>query len=250
MFSGSQSVPVKLCESDFAAFTALSLLSSHYPLSFPLVLFLLPTCHHLLPLFYFLLYPLLFFLFSPSSIFHCLISFFPVFAFIFFLFNDLSELCELSLLSHLSSLLFSRLCSSFIPNTTDSENTDCPPFDPRFPFSLLPPSLRLCPQDVQIVSTDENQVFLALQEWYQSDTYNLYQSDPQGVYYSIILENVRSTKQPEENVLIDILEVRWGGGVGTSLMALDKGPSEYLDVSVSYPVCDTRPQTHWFLLQM
>lgn len=64
------------------------------------------------------------------------------------------------------------------------------------------------------MSTDENQVFLALQEWYQSDTYNLYQSDPQGVYYSIVLENVRSTKQPEENVLIDILEVRGGGGVG------------------------------------
>lgn len=58
------------------------------------------------------------------------------------------------------------------------------------------------------MSTDENQVFLALQEWYQSDTYNLYQSDPPGVYYSMVLENVRSTKQPEENVLIDILEVR------------------------------------------
>lgn len=75
-------------------------------------------------------------------------------------------------------------------------------------FSLFPPYFHLCLQDVQIVSTDENQVFLALQEWYQSDTYNLYQSDPQGVYYSIVLENVRSTKQPEENVLIDILEVR------------------------------------------
>lgn len=63
------------------------------------------------------------------------------------------------------------------------------------------------PQDLQIISTDENQVFVAVQEWYQTDTYNLYQSDPQGVYYSILLENVRSTKQPEENVLIDILEV-------------------------------------------
>lgn len=62
-------------------------------------------------------------------------------------------------------------------------------------------------QDLQIISTDENQVFVAVQEWYQTDTYNLYQSDPQGVYYSILLENVRSTKQPEENVLIDILEV-------------------------------------------
>lgn len=62
-------------------------------------------------------------------------------------------------------------------------------------------------QDVQIVSTDENQVLLALQEWYQTDTYNLYASDQQGVYYSILLENVRSTKQPEENVIIDVLEV-------------------------------------------
>ncbi|XP_036407061.1 VPS10 domain-containing receptor SorCS2 isoform X1 [Megalops cyprinoides] len=76
----------------------------------------------------------------------------------------------------------------------------------RFPKYALP-------KDVQIVSTDENQVFLALQEWYQTDTYNLYQSDPQGMYYSIVLENVRSTKQPEENVLIDILEVRGIKGV-------------------------------------
>lgn len=64
------------------------------------------------------------------------------------------------------------------------------------------------------MSTDENQVFLALQEWYQTDTYNLYQSDPQGVYYSIVLENVRSTKQPEENVIIDILEVRQQSRLG------------------------------------
>ena len=67
------------------------------------------------------------------------------------------------------------------------------------------------------MSTDESQVFLALQEWYQTDTYNLYLSDPQGVYYSIVLENVRSARQPEENTLIDILEVRvcvGGGGDG------------------------------------
>ncbi|KAK2860036.1 hypothetical protein Q7C36_004202 [Tachysurus vachellii] len=69
------------------------------------------------------------------------------------------------------------------------------------------------PKDVQIVSTDENQVLLALQEWYQTDTYNLYASDQQGVYYSILLENVRSTKQPEENVIIDVLEVRGIKGV-------------------------------------
>ncbi|XP_046871070.1 VPS10 domain-containing receptor SorCS2 [Hypomesus transpacificus] len=76
----------------------------------------------------------------------------------------------------------------------------------RFPKYALP-------KDVQIVSTDESQVFLALQEWYQTDTYNLYLSDPQGVYYSIVLENVRSARQPEENTLIDILEVRGIRGV-------------------------------------
>ncbi|KAJ0055861.1 hypothetical protein NL108_013982, partial [Boleophthalmus pectinirostris] len=76
----------------------------------------------------------------------------------------------------------------------------------RFPKYALP-------KDVQIVSTDENQVFLALQEWYQTDTYNLYQSDPQGVYYSLVLENVRSTQQPEESTLIDILEVKGVKGV-------------------------------------
>ncbi|XP_078534650.1 VPS10 domain-containing receptor SorCS2 isoform X2 [Lissotriton helveticus] len=69
------------------------------------------------------------------------------------------------------------------------------------------------PKDLQIISTDENQVFVAVQEWYQTDTYNLYQSDPQGVYYSIVLENVRSTKQPEESVVVDILEVRGVKGV-------------------------------------
>uniref|UniRef100_A0A3B4GYX7 VPS10 domain-containing receptor SorCS2 n=1 Tax=Pundamilia nyererei TaxID=303518 RepID=A0A3B4GYX7_9CICH len=84
----------------------------------------------------------------------------------------------------------------------------------RFPKYALP-------KDVQIVSTDENQVFLALQEWYQSDTYNLYQSDPKGIYYSIVLENVRSTKQPEENVLIDILEVRGIKGVFLANQKID-----------------------------
>ncbi|XP_026123542.1 VPS10 domain-containing receptor SorCS2 isoform X1 [Carassius auratus] len=84
----------------------------------------------------------------------------------------------------------------------------------RFPKYALP-------KDVQIVSTDENQVFLALQEWYQTDTYNLYQSDPQGVYYSIVLENVRSTKQPEEKVLIDILEVRGIKGIFLANQKID-----------------------------
>ncbi|XP_077166980.1 VPS10 domain-containing receptor SorCS2 isoform X1 [Paroedura picta] len=77
------------------------------------------------------------------------------------------------------------------------------------------------PKDLQIISTDESQVFVAVQEWYQTDTYNLYQSDAQGVSYSIVLENVRSTKQPEENVLIDILEVRGVKGVFLANQKID-----------------------------
>lgn len=50
-------------------------------------------------------------------------------------------------------------------------------------------------------------MFVAVQEWYQMDTYNLYQSDPRGVRYSLVLEDVRSSRQAEESVVIDILEV-------------------------------------------
>ena len=50
-------------------------------------------------------------------------------------------------------------------------------------------------------------MFVAVQEWYQTDTYNLYQSDPRGVRYSLVLGDVRSSRQAEESVVIDILEV-------------------------------------------
>uniref|UniRef100_A0A4X2LXN1 Sortilin related VPS10 domain containing receptor 2 n=1 Tax=Vombatus ursinus TaxID=29139 RepID=A0A4X2LXN1_VOMUR len=91
----------------------------------------------------------------------------------------------------------------------------------RNEFVLMKLPKYALPKDLQIISTDENEVFVAVQEWYQTDTYNLYQSDPQGVYYSIVLENVRSTKQPEENVLIDILEVRGVKGVFLANQKID-----------------------------
>lgn len=50
-------------------------------------------------------------------------------------------------------------------------------------------------------------MFVAVQEWYQTDTYNLYQSDPRGVRYALVLEDVRSSRQAEDSVVIDILEV-------------------------------------------
>lgn len=168
------------------------------------------------------LLPLLLYLFPPVCLPPVITRYFHItypLPFTFIHFNDHSEVHDIQLLNHLLCIafihvhvcvLFSCLHRSFIPQHDSSKKYWLSPFDMRC-VVLLSPSL----QDVQIVSTDENQVFLALQEWYQSDTYNLYQSDPQGVYYSIILENVRSTKQPEENVLIDILEVRQSGGAGT-----------------------------------
>lgn len=60
---------------------------------------------------------------------------------------------------------------------------------------------------MHIISTDENQVFAAVQEWNQNDTYNLYISDVRGVYFTLALENVKSNRGLEGNVIIDLYEV-------------------------------------------
>ncbi|KAF5927039.1 hypothetical protein HPG69_001672, partial [Diceros bicornis minor] len=91
----------------------------------------------------------------------------------------------------------------------------------RGEFVLMKLPKYALPKDLQIVSTDENQVLVAVQEWYQTDTYNLYQSDPRGVRYSLVLEDVRSSRQAEENVLIDILEVRGVKGVFLANQKID-----------------------------
>ncbi|CAM4595742.1 VPS10 domain-containing receptor SorCS1 isoform X1 [Caretta caretta] len=63
------------------------------------------------------------------------------------------------------------------------------------------------PKDMHVISTDENQVFAAVQEWNQNDTYNLYISDTRGVYFTLALENVKSSRRLEGNVMIDLYEV-------------------------------------------
>ncbi|XP_026524410.1 VPS10 domain-containing receptor SorCS1 [Notechis scutatus] len=63
------------------------------------------------------------------------------------------------------------------------------------------------PKDMHLISTDENQVFAAVQEWNQNDTYNLYISDTQGIYFTLALENVKSSRDLEGNVMIDLYEV-------------------------------------------
>nr|XP_054409654.1 VPS10 domain-containing receptor SorCS2 isoform X2 [Pongo abelii] len=91
----------------------------------------------------------------------------------------------------------------------------------RNEFVLMKLPKYALPKDLQIISTDESQVFVAVQEWYQMDTYNLYQSDLRGVRYALVLQDVRSSRQAEESVLIDILEVRGVKGVFLANQKID-----------------------------
>ncbi|KAF3687128.1 VPS10 domain-containing receptor SorCS1 [Channa argus] len=61
------------------------------------------------------------------------------------------------------------------------------------------------PKDLHVISTDENRVVAAVQEWNQNETYNLYVSDTSGVYYTLALENVVSSMGPEGNVMVDFV---------------------------------------------
>ncbi|RXM27121.1 VPS10 domain-containing receptor SorCS3 [Acipenser ruthenus] len=63
------------------------------------------------------------------------------------------------------------------------------------------------PKDMHIISTDENQVFAAVQEWYQNDTYNLYISETRGIYFTLALEHVKTSRGLEGNIMIDLYEV-------------------------------------------
>ncbi|XP_020494740.2 VPS10 domain-containing receptor SorCS1 isoform X2 [Labrus bergylta] len=63
------------------------------------------------------------------------------------------------------------------------------------------------PKDLHVISTDENRVVAAVQEWNQNETYNLYVSDTTGVYYTLALENVVSSMGLEGNVMVDLYEV-------------------------------------------
>ncbi|XP_045884054.1 VPS10 domain-containing receptor SorCS3 isoform X2 [Meles meles] len=62
-------------------------------------------------------------------------------------------------------------------------------------------------QDMHIISTDENQVFAAVQEWNQNDTYNLYISDTRGIYFTLAMENIKSIRGLMGNIIIELYEV-------------------------------------------
>ncbi|XP_066457586.1 VPS10 domain-containing receptor SorCS1 [Eleutherodactylus coqui] len=77
----------------------------------------------------------------------------------------------------------------------------------REPFAQMKLPKYALPKDMHVISTDENQVFVAIQEWNQNETYNLYISDTRGIFFTLALENVKSIKGPEGNVMIDLYEV-------------------------------------------
>ncbi|MEE6486952.1 hypothetical protein FKM82_014740 [Ascaphus truei] len=78
----------------------------------------------------------------------------------------------------------------------------------RDPFAQMKLPKYSLPKDMHVISTDENQVFVAIQEWNQNETYNLYISDTRGVFFTLALENVESSRGPEGNVMIDLYELR------------------------------------------
>nr|XP_046209850.1 VPS10 domain-containing receptor SorCS3-like isoform X2 [Oncorhynchus gorbuscha] len=69
------------------------------------------------------------------------------------------------------------------------------------------------PKDMHIISTDKKQVFAAVQEWNQNDTYSLYISDSPGVYFTLSLENLRTRREPGGNVLVDMYKVEGINGI-------------------------------------
>uniref|UniRef100_A0A8C4S2L0 Sortilin related VPS10 domain containing receptor 3 n=1 Tax=Erpetoichthys calabaricus TaxID=27687 RepID=A0A8C4S2L0_ERPCA len=84
------------------------------------------------------------------------------------------------------------------------------------------------PKDMHIISTDENQVFAAVQEWNQNDTYNLYTSDPRGIYFTLALENVKTSRGVEGNIMIDLYEVAGIKGILIANRKLDNQVKTYI----------------------
>ncbi|XP_030634789.1 VPS10 domain-containing receptor SorCS3 [Chanos chanos] len=77
----------------------------------------------------------------------------------------------------------------------------------REPFVRIKIPKYSLPKDMHIISTDGGQVFAAVQEWNQNDTYNLYISDTRGVFFTLALESVRTSRGLGGNSMIDLYEV-------------------------------------------
>uniref|UniRef100_A0A5S6L3U2 Charged multivesicular body protein 2b n=2 Tax=Xenopus tropicalis TaxID=8364 RepID=A0A5S6L3U2_XENTR len=83
---------------------------------------------------------------------------------------------------------------------------------------------------MHIISTDQKQVFAAVQEWNQNETYNLYISDTRGVFFTLALENVKSSRGVEGNIVIDLYEVAGVKG----LFLANKKVDEQIKTFITY----------------
>ncbi|KAM6916732.1 VPS10 domain-containing receptor SorCS3-like [Xenentodon cancila] len=96
------------------------------------------------------------------------------------------------------------------------------------------------PKDMHIISTDEKQVFAAVQEWNQNNTYSLYISDSPGVYFILSLENLRTSRGPAGNLLVDFYKVEGINGMYLANKLVDN----HIKTFITY----NKGQT-WALLQ-
>ncbi|XP_031612707.1 VPS10 domain-containing receptor SorCS3 [Oreochromis aureus] len=86
------------------------------------------------------------------------------------------------------------------------------------------------PKDMHIISTDEKQVFAAVQEWNQNNTYSLYISDSPGVYFILSLENLRTIRGPAGNLLVDFYKVEGINGMYLANKLVDN----YIKTFITY----------------
>ncbi|XP_031697332.1 VPS10 domain-containing receptor SorCS1-like [Anarrhichthys ocellatus] len=84
------------------------------------------------------------------------------------------------------------------------------------------------PKDLQIISTDDNQVVAAIQDWHQNDSYNLYMSESRGLFFTLMLENAVSSRGPEGNIMIDLYEVAGIKGVFLSNKVVENQVKTYI----------------------
>uniref|UniRef100_A0A3Q3JX12 PKD domain-containing protein n=1 Tax=Monopterus albus TaxID=43700 RepID=A0A3Q3JX12_MONAL len=83
----------------------------------------------------------------------------------------------------------------------------------REPFKRMKLPKYCLPKDMHIISTDEKHVFAAVQEWNQNNTYSLYISDSPGIYFTLSLENLRTSRGPVGNLLVDFYKVEGINGM-------------------------------------
>ncbi|KAL1005910.1 hypothetical protein UPYG_G00065460 [Umbra pygmaea] len=98
----------------------------------------------------------------------------------------------------------------------------------REPFLKIKLPKYSLPKDLHIVSTDEHQVFAAVQEWNQNDTYNLYLSDTRGIFFTLAMENVKTTRGLGGNQMLDLYEVAGIKGMLIANKRLDNQVKTYI----------------------